>query len=247
MKMYFSFFGNHFNKVAAIGCVMVFLLTTIGCATSSKKKPAVKPIQDTHEKKPVSTFYEPLPPSEGSLWTDSGDLFFVDKRAKRIGDTIIVDIVENTSSQMDVNTKAERTSTLNAGMPNWFGRMTQHQGTHSYFNPSTLIGTSYGNSTEGKGSSDRSGQITASIGASVTEVLPNSNLVLYGRREMKVNNESQYITVSGVVRPEDVGSDNRVKSTYLADARIAYSGRGVLADKQKTGWLTRALDTVWPF
>ena len=64
---------------------------------------------------------------------------------------------------------------------------------------------------------------------------------------MQVNNEAQYITVSGIVRPKDIDSDNRVKSTYLADARIEYSGRGVIADVQKVGWLTRALAVIWPF
>jgi flagellar L-ring protein precursor FlgH len=78
-------------------------------------------------------------------------------------------------------------------------------------------------------------------------VLPNGNVTIYGKREMKVNNELQRITVSGIIRPEDIGADNRVKSTYLADARIEYSGEGVIADKQSPGWGIRILDKVWPF
>jgi len=71
---------------------------------------------------------------------------------------------------------------------------------------------------------------------------------LYGwHREMKVNNESQFITVTGITRPMDISSDNRIKSTYLADARIEYSGKGILADKQGPGWLMRIVDFVWPF
>jgi flagellar L-ring protein precursor FlgH len=81
----------------------------------------------------------------------------------------------------------------------------------------------------------------------VTKVLPNGNLMLYGRREMKVNNEVQYIVVSGIVRPQDIDPSNRVKSTFVADARIEYYGEGVLADKQRPGWGTRVLDQVWPF
>jgi flagellar L-ring protein precursor FlgH len=64
---------------------------------------------------------------------------------------------------------------------------------------------------------------------------------------MKVNDETQYIIVSGIIRPEDIDSSNRIKSTYLADSRIEYSGRGVLADKQKAGWASRIIDNLWPF
>jgi flagellar L-ring protein precursor FlgH len=64
---------------------------------------------------------------------------------------------------------------------------------------------------------------------------------------MKVNKETQYIAVSGIVRPKDIDADNRVKSTYLADARIEYYGQGTLGDKQQPGWLSRALDRIWPF
>lgn len=110
-----------------------------------------------------------------------------------------------------------------------------------------LIGSSYSNTLDGKGSNDRSGQVTASIAARVTEVYPNGNIHLYGKREMKVNDETQYILVSGVIRPEDIDSSNRIKSTFLADSRIEYSGRGVLADKQKAGWASRVIDNLWPF
>jgi flagellar L-ring protein precursor FlgH len=89
--------------------------------------------------------------------------------------------------------------------------------------------------------------VTASIAARVTEVLPNGNLSLFGRRAMKVDNEVQYITVAGIIRPQDVSSSNRVKSTSLADSRIEYYGKGALADKQKPGWGTRIIDNLWPW
>jgi flagellar L-ring protein precursor FlgH len=89
--------------------------------------------------------------------------------------------------------------------------------------------------------------MTASIGCTVVEVLPNGNLVIRGSREIEVNGETQYIVLEGVVRPVDVASDNTVKSTQIADAKIYYTGRGVLTDKQKPGWLARLLDHIWPF
>jgi flagellar L-ring protein precursor FlgH len=114
-------------------------------------------------------------------------------------------------------------------------------------NLTQMVGTDFSSSFAGEATSDRSGQVTASIAARVTEVLPNGNLSLFGRRAMKVNNEVQYITVSGIVRPQDISSSNRVKSTYLADSRIEYYGKGALADKQKPGWGTRIIENIWPW
>ncbi|MDR1360243.1 MAG: flagellar basal body L-ring protein FlgH, partial [Deltaproteobacteria bacterium] len=97
------------------------------------------------------------------------------------------------------------------------------------------------------GETKRENYVTATIGARVLQVLPGGLLQLEGAREVRVNEETQYMVVSGIVRAKDVASDNSVESTQLADSRIEYYGKGVLADKQKSGWLTRLLDNVWPF
>jgi flagellar L-ring protein precursor FlgH len=81
----------------------------------------------------------------------------------------------------------------------------------------------------------------------VIKVFPNGNLLINGKREIKVNNEAQYIALSGIVRPEDITSTNEVSSTYVADAQIYYSGVGPVADKQKPGWMGKVVDHVWPF
>jgi len=77
--------------------------------------------------------------------------------------------------------------------------------------------------------------------------LPNGNLAIQGSRQVQVNNENQFINIQGVVRSEDISSNNIVLSTFIADAKIELSGRGVISDKQRVGWLTRILDWVWPF
>jgi flagellar L-ring protein precursor FlgH len=109
------------------------------------------------------------------------------------------------------------------------------------------VGADSTSTFSGEAKSDRSGQVTASIAARITEVLPNGTLSVFGRRAMKVNNEVQYITVSGIVRPQDISAANRVKSTYLADSSIEYYGKGALADKQNPGWGTRILENIWPW
>lgn len=110
-----------------------------------------------------------------------------------------------------------------------------------------LINSSLDTSFDGKGTSDREGHVSAYITAMVVKVLPNGNLYINGKREIKVNNELQYITISGIIRPEDISTSNEVASTFVADARVAYSGVGVVSDKQIPGWLGRILDHIWPF
>ncbi len=230
--------------VGNIKKVAIFLLLFIisGCSLASRNAMKMV-IPDSTTSDRAITYYDSLPPTEGSLWTDSGEMLFMDRRARRVGDTVIVDIVENTSSKMDANTNTSRASSLSADIPG----LTGYKNLYEALANDKLFESSLANKYDGKASSDRSGQITASIGSRVSEVLPNGNIVIYGRRDMKVNNENQTITVFGIIRPEDIGSDNHVKSTYLADAKIEYIGKGVLADKQKPGWGMRVVDKIWPF
>ncbi|OGR11741.1 MAG: flagellin biosynthesis protein FlgH [Desulfobacterales bacterium RIFOXYA12_FULL_46_15] len=192
----------------------------------------------------VPEFSSPMP-SEGSLWVNKGASLFADSKAARVGDTVIVDIIENSTSSMDVNTESARKTKMGIGMPTLNGL------TGKIINPpadlTEMVGTDFSSTFTGEAKSDRSGQVTASIAARVTEVLPNGNLNVFGKRAMKVNNEVQYITVSGIIRPKDISAANRVKSTYLADSNIEYYGKGALADKQKPGWGTRILENIWPW
>lgn len=217
-----------------------------GCMYSSSNDQSMLVVPDGGTATPVvQPEFSPPRPAEGSLWVDRAGAMYEDSKATRVGDTVIVDIIENSSSSMDVNTEASRQTRMDIGVPeiNIFGNKTSL----GALGGSKLIGTDFSNSFEGEGTSDRSGQVTASIAARVTEVLPNGNLSLFGRRAMKVNDEVQYITVSGIIRPQDISSGNRVSSTYLADSRIEYYGKGALADKQKPGWGTRLIDNFWPF
>ncbi len=232
-------------KQRVIGLIIAALVVS-GCtaATTGKNDSMAVLPQGLSDQPALQPKYAPFPPAEGSLWTsDSRSRFFEDTKAAMVGDTVIVDIVENTSSEMDVNTETSRETAVSAGISNMFGTVTGLGAT----NAGKLVGADYANDFTGEAKSDRSGRITGSIAARITEILPNGNLSLFGRRAMKVNGEVQYISVSGVLRPGDITADNRVKSTYLADSRIEYYGKGVLADKQKPGWGTRIMDNVWPF
>ncbi len=229
-------------------CILLILILMITACKAVPVRIGNKLSPALQTQPAVSPFYNPPLAAEGSLWTESSGLLFTDNKARRVGDTVIVDIIENTSSSMDANTKASRTTTMGLDVTDLMGIKRHIISKNPTFDVNgKLIGSSFSNTLDGKGTSDRSGTVTATIAARVTEVFPNGNIKVYGKREMKVNNETQYIIVSGIIRPQDIDSSNRVKSTYLADSRIEYSGKGVLADKQKSGWASRIIDNLWPF
>lgn len=235
------------GRVAAV----IALMTVAGCGGLSTNDNLAGTPDGLPDQPAFQPSYALKPPSEGSLWTEQSQPIFEDTKARIPGDTVVVDIVENASSSMDVNTETSRDTSMDVGIPNFFGYMRQFEAldnaTEKGMLADKMVGSSYANSFKGQAKSDRTGQITASIAARIIEVLPNGNLSLYGKRAMKVNSEVQYIVVSGIVRPSDISSDNRVQSTYLADSSIEYYGKGSLADKQKPGWGTRLFDNLWPF
>jgi flagellar L-ring protein precursor FlgH len=100
---------------------------------------------------------------------------------------------------------------------------------------------------EGDGSTTRSGDLTAYITCRVTDVMPNGNLRIVGTREVLVNHENQVIILSGMIRPRDIGSNNVIRSIFVSDAKIAYSGTGVIDDRQRPGWMANFFEAVWPF
>ena len=191
----------------------------------------------------------PLPePSEGSLWADGGGTkLFGDLRAREVGDLVTIQISETPSAKLDANTKTSRDSSIEAGLTDLLGYMKALEEKKERLDRTSMFKAKFKPSFDGKGSSDRSGTVIASITARVVQVLPNANLRISGKREVRVNNETQYITISGIIRPEDIQQDNAIQSTYIADARVEYSGKGVIADKQRPGWLMRIVDHVWPF
>lgn len=240
---------------------MVFLMilgmaNLSGCSAIMHKASVQAPGGDIRVPQPES-YPIPIPePSEGSLWADSGSTkLFVDMRAREVGDLVTVEISETPSAKLDANTKTSRDSSIEAGITDLLGYMKaleeKNQGVwgspSGQMDRTSMFKASFKPSFDGKGSSDRSGNVIASITARVVQVLPNANLRISGKREIKVNNETQYITISGTIRPEDISQSNVIQSTYIADARIGYTGRGIIADKQKPGWLMRILDHVWPF
>jgi flagellar L-ring protein precursor FlgH len=183
--------------------------------------------------------------SHGSLWpADDRVFFYGDKKALRVGDIITVRIVENAQASNTADTDLSRSSSTNASLNTFFGKK-KFLGLFKL--GEDLLTSSAENKHQGAGSTTRSGQLTATMTAVVREVLSNGNLVIQGTRELLVNHEQQFITLTGIVRPQDVDRDNVVVSSQLADANITIGGLGVVADKQRSGWGSWIFDLIWPF
>jgi flagellar L-ring protein precursor FlgH len=172
---------------------------------------------------------------------------FINAKARRVGDILTIKIVENSSATNKASTETSRASTLDAGLENFFGLETNYSTTSPFFNPFGSVKGGFASDFDGSGATKRSNAFTAYMTARIVEVLPNGNLIIQGNREVRVNNENQIITLTGMIRPRDISSNNVIQSTYLADARISYSGSGIINERQRPGWLTRILGKVWPF
>lgn len=223
------------------------IVSFFGCAAGIKETKIV-PEDIIYE-----TYTEPQVKYEGSLWQSNGPLssLFSNPKAGKIGDVVTIRIVETSSASNNASTNTERNSSLLMGMNNFFGMEkkypTDGANSHPFFNPFAGAQANSSNSFEGTGSTARSGQLTAYITARIIEVVPNGDFKIRGTREVTVNNETQLITLSGIIRSRDISSNNEILSTYISDARIAYSGSGIINDKQRPGWLSRLLDIINPF
>lgn len=228
---------------SVVPCLLgVWLLA--GCATGhgSLTTKTPPPATQTVTSQPATVPTAPLKDDTMSLWSEDvafSDLFS-DPKARRSGDILTIKIVESSSASNSADTSTERDSSLSAGINELFGVRT------SVLQDLSVSG-GMDSEFEGSGSTSRSGSLEAFITVRVVEVMPNGNLKIVGSREIMVNNEKQIMTIYGVVRPRDISDDNVVLSTFVADARIAYSGAGIVDDRQRPGWIANVLNSVWPF
>ena len=176
----------------------------------------------------------PRPASANSLWRNGSRAFFHDQRASRVGDILTVDVQIADTAQLANETVANRTSTANAGIGNLFGLETVIKHALPGVTTSSLINTNSALASDGKGSVNRSETVDMTIAAVVTGVLPNGNLTIEGRQEVRVNNELRELTVAGIVRPEDITSSNTINHTQIAEARVSYGGKGQVTQVQRT-------------
>ena len=187
-----------------------------------------------------------------SLWNRNAELTraYDDHRARRVGDLVTVIVSETSQATREASTNLAHDTGVDAGVTGFLGAPT-HMGMPGLwgkgkdFSPS--VGAKTSNSFKGSGSTSRKESLTTIVAARVMEVLPDGNFVVEGRREVNVNDESQFLYVHGIARPVDISPNNTISSSSLADAEILYDGTGAISSSQKPGWMYRVLSAVWPF
>ncbi len=185
----------------------------------------------------------------GSIWQQGMADHYLDRRARNVGDIVTVRIIEESSASQEASTETGRTSDLDAALEDTFGLpddygMTNFLASGQSFSP-TFKGN-YKRDFEGGGTTVRKDKLALTVTATIVEKLPGGNLRIEANREIKVNREKQQVTMTGIIRPVDITAFNTVLSTQIADARIRYTGKGVLGDTQGPGWFARIMDWIWP-
>ena len=239
---------------------LVVILGLSGCGNMADRlshlgeDPPVSKIQNPTARpdyKPVSM---PMPHPEASqssansLWRSGSREFFKDQRARKIGDILTVNIEINDKAQLANTSSRSRDSSDALGMPNMLG-IEGELGSllPDAVDPASLISTSGKSSNTGKGAINRSEKIDLQVAATITQILPNGNLVLVGSQEVRVNNEVRILQITGIVRPEDITSSNAISYEKIAEARISYGGRGMLTDTQRPHYGSELIDILSPF
>jgi len=183
----------------------------------------------------------------GSLWNNSGSTMFTDPKAREVGDLITVLVEESASATRSLGTKKSKSSSRKTGLAAVLGYETSLANKNPNFNPSTAIDISNSKNFDGSGSTTNSDTLSASVTAVVTQVYPNGNMRIMGRRQVTINHQPQELTFTGVIRSLDIAPDNTVTSAKVAQAVVSYGGGGELASVAHEGWLAQTLDRVWPF
>jgi flagellar L-ring protein precursor FlgH len=190
---------------------------------------------------PVEQNAPPAP--DGSIYHDMQNMeLFNDARAHRIGDILTINLVEAMQASKKSETTTSKTDKVNVGAPQILGQSLRIAG------QSANSSLNSANSFDGAGSSTQSNQLTGQLTVTVAQRLSNGNLLVKGEKWLTINQGQELIRISGIVRAQDIGQDNSVDSTRVADARITYTGRGTLNEANTQGWLAKFFNSKWmPF
>lgn len=261
------------NTALKLSSALALVTALGGCNLLSRmnemgEQPKLTAIENPTTQKGYQPVTLPMPSPEtstrtaNSLWRPGARQFFKDQRAARVGDLVTVVINVADKATFDNNSKRSRATSDTVGLTNFFGIETPNttgsttsgpaygSTLEAIFNgssPGSLVNATSNSSYEGKGNTNRTETVSAEVAAVVTQVLPNGNLVVQGRQEVRVNYEVREMMISGVIRPEDISAQNTVSHTRLAEARISYAGRGQLTDVQQPRYGSQIFDILFPF
>ncbi|WP_374377201.1 flagellar basal body L-ring protein FlgH [Dongia sp.] len=229
--------GNMIDRVAEIG-----------------KEPSMDPIENPQKDPNYQPVSLPMPSpmadvrQPNSLWRQGSRAFFKDQRAGKIGDILTVVIEIDDQAKLDNKTGQTRDGSNSAGLDNLLGYETMLKDIFpDGIDAGNLVNSDSKSTTSGSGTVDRSEAIKLRVAAVITQVLPNGNMVLQGTQQVRVNYELRQLTVGGVIRPEDISNVNEINYDKIAEARIAYGGKGTLSDVQQPRFGQQVYDIFFPF
>ncbi len=243
--------SRRLSPAALVACLVLGGCGSLGRISEIGRPPALTPTADpTREAtwRPVTMPMptpEPTPNEANSLWRAGSRAFFKDQRAAQVGDIVTVLVNMNDNANLKNVSSASRSSAEAGGMPEFFGMQALLPKT--IVDPAKLMSVSSSNNNAGNGQIQRNEAVTLRLAGVVTQVLPNGNLVVAARQEFRVNSELRELAVTGVIRPQDIASDNTVLHDRMAEARIAYGGRGQLTEVQTARWGQQLMDILLPW
>ncbi|HEU4837926.1 MAG TPA: flagellar basal body L-ring protein FlgH [Micavibrio sp.] len=240
-----------------IGIALGLSLTACGAGerlSEVGKAPSMAPIVNPTTKEGYQAVSMPMPAPQvvtrqrNSLWASDRQAFFEDQRADNVGDILTVMIDIKDKAELENETERKRTGNENAGLDTFLGYETSLADVlpESVQNGS-LVGATAGSNYKGEGTVDREEKITMKLAAIVTQILPNGNMVVQGRQEVRVNFEKRILELAGVIRPQDITIDNSIPYEKVAEARISYGGKGQITDVQQPRYGQQVYDVLFPF
>lgn len=240
--------------LAGIICLGLSACSAGGRLQNIGQAPALSTIDNPVQQKNYQPVALPMPapnvqsPADNSLWRAGSRSFFKDQRASTIGDILTVEIDINDNASINNESSRTRDNSESAGMPNLLGV----EGNLGNFLPdgvsaSSLVDLSSASNHTGSGAITRDETIELKIAALVTQILPNGNMVIQGRQEVRVNFEVRDLLITGVIRPEDIRNDNTISYEKIAEARVSYGGRGQITDVQQPRYGQQLYDIIFPF
>ena len=250
-------FRSSINRLVLTGSLLVVVSVASGCSSTDRlsqigEQPRLTSIDNPTAAPGYKPVQMPMPKPEtasynaNSLWRNGSRAFFKDQRAHQVGDilTVLVNITDKANIANE--TQRSRAAKEDAGVSDFIGKQLL-SGNASKALGSRLLTADSNSSNDGKGSVNRQEALQTNVAAVVTQVLPNGNLVVEGKQEIRVNFEIRELIVAGIVRPEDIHSDNTIDSAKIAQARIAYGGRGQITDVQQPRYGQQVMDILLPF
>ncbi len=248
-----------FTKQAQYLMLISTLFLVSACGSASRlsnigKPPALTKIQNPADDKNYKKVSMPMPEIEevekekNSLWASNRQTFFKDQRANNVGDILTVVIDIDDEAELENESERSRNGSENFGLNSLLGVETQltkvlPEGVIG----SDLVDTDSSSRSSGSGSIEREEEVRMTLAATVTQILPNGNMLIQGRQEVRVNFEKRVLELAGVIRPEDVTVDNSIPYDKIAEARISYGGKGQITDVQQPRYGQQAFDILFPF